>query len=131
MLVTSVTVSLAGVLVSLGTANADPLDGPTRWRKCTTDMRWPGDTGVINAQIGPTGFIQWNIIDYTDNGGHWFGDVFVGKRRVDHKDQWYNPHGSVSNVDARSGYIFRIVMNHIDTTGRESVSAPDAGCLIP
>jgi hypothetical protein len=59
------------------------------------------------------------------------GRLEPGRTDVDHKDQWYNPHGSVSNVDARSGYIFRIVMNHIDTKGKESVSAPDAGCLIP
>ena len=33
------------------------------------EWHWPGNSGVINAQIGPTGFIQWNIVDHTDNGG--------------------------------------------------------------
>jgi hypothetical protein len=126
----------AGLLVSSGTAYAStapagPFDPPVFWGKCTTDMHWPGTNGVINAQLGPTGFIQWNIVDYTDNGGRWWGDVFVGKRRVDHKDQNYNPHGSVSNVDARSGYLFHITMNHIDLQGRESVSDPGAGCIVP
>jgi hypothetical protein len=119
------------MLISSGTASAAILDPQAVSSKCTTGMSWPGTNGVINAQIGPTGFIQWNIVDYTDNGGHWWGDIFVGKRRVDHKDQDYNPHGSVSNVDARSGYLFRIVMNHVDLQGRESVSDPNAGCIIP
>ena len=131
VLVSALVVSVGGMLVSSGTASADPLDGPTFWSKCTTDMHWPGDKGVINAQLAPSGSIQWNIVDYVDNHGKWLGDVWVGKRRVDHKDQDYNPHGSVSAKDARSGLLFRITMVHTDLEGNVSHSAPNAGWIIP
>ena len=45
-------------------------------------------------------------------------DVYVGTRRVDHKDQTYPPHGSVATTDIRVGQTFKMtgtVYNGSDT----------------
>jgi len=44
--------------------------------------------------------------------------VYVGTRRVDHKDQTYPPHGSVATTDIRVGQTFKMtgtVYNGSDT----------------
>jgi len=131
VVVSAIAVAVGGMLVTAGTANADPLDPPVIWSKCTTNMQWVGDAGVINAQLAPSGSLQWNVSDHTDNAGLWIADVLVGKRRVDGKKQDYAPHGSVAAVDMRSGYVLRFQIEHIDTQGRRSLSDPAAGCIIP
>lgn len=91
---------------------------------------YAGDAGDIHVQTSPSGFVQWNVVDYTDNGGKWVADVYVDQRRVDHKDQDYNPHGSVNPVDAKSGSTFQLDITHVNTRGETSHSVPN-GCIIP
>lgn len=74
--------------------------------------------------------IAWNVVDYVDNGGQWIALVFVDNRKVDEKVQNYNPHGSVSPRDSRSGSIFRLDITHVDTKGRRTHSVPN-GCIVP
>jgi len=69
----TVALSLGGVVVTAGTANAAGVCGP--------DMRWPGNAGEVVAQIGPTGYIQWGAKDYVDNSGLWQAWVMVADGR--------------------------------------------------
>jgi len=130
MLATAVVVSLGGLLVSSGTASADPLDGPIFWKTCG-DLSWPRDSGVVNIRISPAGTIAWNAFDYTDNFGVWISVVMVGKRQVDRKVTDYNPHGSMPKSKLPSGQLFRVSIDHTNTSGKKSFSDPGAGCIIP
>lgn len=40
--------------------------------------------------------------------------MHVGKKRIEHKVQSYNPHGSISAVDTKSGSIFHIGATQVD-----------------
>ncbi|MGQ0623487.1 MAG: hypothetical protein ACT4PP_02350 [Sporichthyaceae bacterium] len=53
-----------------------------------TSLQYTGDAGTISVQTGPTGYLQWAIYmhDPSEDAGAWWVDVFVGKRRVDHKE---------------------------------------------
>lgn len=113
--------------VSSGTAHADPVF----WNTCGQNMRWPGNAGYVAADLQPSRFVVWTVRDYLDDYGIWVADVFVGRTRVDHKEQTYNPHGRVNPVDLKSGYILHFVIQHIDTKGNKSFSDPAAGCIIP
>jgi hypothetical protein len=55
--------------------------------------------------------------------------VYVDDRVVDKKLQNYNPHGSVSPLDSRSGSVFRLDITHVDTKGKSSRSVPN-GCIV-
>jgi hypothetical protein len=60
-------------------------------------------------QSGPGASIQWGIYPNVA-ASRYVVDVYVGNRRVDHKDQAYPPHGSVSATDVRGkgGQVFGI-----------------------
>lgn len=122
-LAVTVAVTLSCTLLASGTASAAG--------KCQTTNTWAGNAGVIGAQFGPSGHVQWYVRDFADNGGRWLADVYVGKRRVDHKDQSYQPHGSISPIDLRSGFLLQFVIQHVNTRGEVSFSAPNASCVIP
>jgi hypothetical protein len=94
------------------------------------DHQWVGDAGVINVRTSPSRTVAWNVQDHTDNGGLWIALVYVDKTQVDKKSQNYNPHGSVSPRDTRSGSVFRLDITHTDSQGRTSRSVPN-GCIIP
>ena len=83
-------------------------------------------------QTSPSGTVAWAITMYDPalNPGPWVVDVFIDTRRVDHKEQNYNPHGSVSPRDARSGSTFRIEAVHTDPRGTVHRSVPNA-CIVP
>jgi hypothetical protein len=129
--------AIAAILVTssgtayANTAPAGPFDPPVFWSKCGANMRWPGNVGVIRADLLPNGFLVWDVRDYVDDHGAWVADLFVGKRRIDHKVQTYNPHGRVNPVDLRSGYILHFVIQHTNPQGQMSFSDPGAGCIIP
>lgn len=95
-------------------------------------VEFPGDAGKISVQTSPSGTIAWGIYlyDASKNDGPWSVDVYVGFRRVDHKDQNYAPHGSVSPGDAPSGQTFHIEATHTDLEGNFYTSVPNA-CVIP
>lgn len=123
-------VALAGALVATllvtgGTANALGV------HTCTSNMTWPGNAGVVRADLLPSGFLVWDVRDYIDDNGQWVADVFVGKRRVDHKVQAYNPHGRINPVDLRSDYLVHFVIQHTSPEGQMSFSDPDASCIVP
>jgi hypothetical protein len=95
-------------------------------------VEFPGNAGKISVQTGPGGTIAWGIYMYdpSKNDGPWTVDVFVGSRRVDHKNQNYAPHGSVSPGDATRGETFHIEATHTDLQGNFYTSVPNA-CVIP
>jgi len=125
MFVSAVTVALGGMMFTAGTANAIGV------HTCGPNMQWPGNAGVVRADLLPSGFLVWDVRDYTDDHGMWVADVFVGKRRVDHKEQAYNPHGRINPVDLRKGYLVHFVIQHTDIEGRMSFSDPNASCIVP
>lgn len=119
-------VIIAVLVATTGTASA-----AGGWLRCSTGMVWRGNTGQINAQYVPGGFLPWNVVDWVDNGGVRNVDVYVGSVRVDHKDQGYNPHATISPKDLRSGQVVRWVVEHTNRLGMKSVSSPTAGCVLP
>lgn len=121
--------SVASVVVAAGPATAAPIRAAEGLPSCL-DHQWRGNAGVINVRTSPSRTIAWNVQDYSDNGGLWVALVFVDDRQVDKKSQNYNPHGSVSPRDSRSGSVFRLDITHTDTQGRTSRSVPN-GCIVP
>jgi hypothetical protein len=84
------------------------------------------------VQVNPSNhYLQWGIYMYNPayNSGHWIVDAYVGGQRVDHKDQWYAPHGSLPPSVARSGAIFRLSAT-LTVAGRVFYSLPNS-CRIP
>lgn len=91
-----------------------------------------GDAGYIAVQVDPnTHYLQWGIYMYNPvlNYGHWVVDAYVGGTRVDHKDQYYPPHGSLPPSIAQSGKIFFVTATLTDGSNIY-VSVPN-GCTIP
>lgn len=83
-------------------------------------------------QTSPNGTVAWGISMYDPalNPGPWVVDVFVNARRVDHKEQDYNPHGSVSPLDAPPGSMFRVEAVHTDPGGTVHHNVSDS-CVVP
>ena len=68
---------------------------------CSPSYAAPSEYGSFSAQqSGPGAPIQWGIYPNYPVA-RFVVDVLVGSRRVDHKDQNYPPHGSVSATDVR------------------------------
>jgi hypothetical protein len=110
-------------------ASAETLNNAEALPSCL-DHQWVGNSGVINVRTSPSRTIAWNVVDNVDNGGQWTALVYVDDRLVDKKVQNYNPHGSVSPLDSRSGSVFRLDITHVDTKGKSSHSVPN-GCIVP
>jgi hypothetical protein len=75
-------------------------------------ITYRGNAGEISVQTNPfSGSIQWGIKMFreSDNYGRWLVDVYVGTKRFDHKDQWYNPHGSIPASYAKPGRHIKIL----------------------
>jgi hypothetical protein len=51
--------------------------------------------------------VQWGVYPSVA-AVHFVVDVWINKRRFDHKDQNYPPHGSVPASIVRSGDVFRL-----------------------
>lgn len=122
-MVVTLVLCLIAAMVTAGTASA--------MEQCRLNMVWAGTAGEVNASLAPSGFVQWGARSYGDNGGLWLAFVLVGRRTVDRKEQDYPPHGSVNPKDLRSGQVLRFLVYHVDTSGKKSVSRPNAACLIP
>jgi hypothetical protein len=65
------------------------------------------------------------------DAGPWDANVYVGSRRVDHKEQNYAPHGSVNPKDARKGATFHITATHHATANGKNYSSVSNDCIIP
>jgi hypothetical protein len=77
-------------------------------RSCSPSYVAPSKYGNYSAQqAGPGRSIQWGIYP-NFAASHYTVDVFMGSRRVDHKDQSYPPHGSVNAVDVRHHVDFTV-----------------------
>jgi hypothetical protein len=94
--------------------------------------KFTGTTGTVSIQTNSAGYVAWGIYmhDPVLNWGRWQASVYVGSRRVDHKAQWYPPHGSVNPVDAKPNSVLRIEAVHTDIFGFQHTSVPNA-CLVP
>ncbi|MEV3925769.1 hypothetical protein [Actinomadura coerulea] len=97
-----------------------------------TDITYRGSAGSIFARTSPNGTVAWGIYmhDISKNDGPWIVDVYVGSRRVDHKEQTYAPHGSVPPSQATKGATFTIRATHTDLQGHIYHEVPN-GCIIP
>jgi len=94
-------------------------------------ITYPGSAGKISVQTSSNGYVTWGIYmnDTWNRWGSWTVDVFVGKRRVDHKSQDYEPHGTVNPKDAKSGSTFHITATMSNLFGTFS-NMPNE-CIIP
>ncbi len=70
---------------------------------CSPSYNPQSQYGNFSAQqAGPGQSIQWGAYpNRSIKVTRFIVDVYVGARRVDHKDQSYAPHGSVSATDVR------------------------------
>jgi hypothetical protein len=96
-------------------------------------ITYRGNAGAIHVQTSKAGYVAWGIYMYNPklDAGPWVVNVYVGKRRVDHKSQNYAPHGSVNPKDAKKGAIFHITATHHATAnGKNYVNVPNE-CVIP
>ena len=96
-------------------------------------ITYKGKAGAIHVQTSKKGYVSWGIYMYNRklDSGPWNVDVYVGKRRVDHKKQNYAPHGSVNPKDAKKGKTFHIkATHHADANGKNYGSVPNE-CEIP
>ena len=64
------------------------------------------------------------------NDGPWLVDVFVNNRRVDHKEQTYNPHGSINPKQLPPNSFVSIEAYHTDVNGTEHTFVPNQ-CIVP
>lgn len=104
-------IALAGLLVALivalsSCASTVRFGDPTH--SCSPGFYPANELGSISAQQrGPGRGIQWGVYP-TVSGIRYVVDVYINRRRVDHKEQDYPPHGSVNARDIRTGDIFRL-----------------------
>lgn len=85
--------------------------------ECSPNFTPSNSLGAISAQQLGRGFgIQWGIYPKVP-AVRYVVDVFVDSRRVDHKDQAYPPHGSVSAGDLRARSVFRLEGQAINARG--------------
>ncbi|HEX9891808.1 MAG TPA: RHS repeat-associated core domain-containing protein, partial [Actinomycetota bacterium] len=95
-------------------------------------LRYEADAGYIEVQTTPDGFVPWGAYLYGLpflSFGLWHAEAFVDGRRVDKKDQFHPPHGTVNPKDARPGGVLSI---EVDFQGLffSAHSIPNA-CVIP
>jgi RHS repeat-associated protein len=103
---------------------------------------YPGSTGYIAVQTVPqgtpgyrvpdaSGKVVWGIYMYYPifNYGHWTVSVQINGHQVDHKDQYYPPHGSIQPTDAPSGSVLTIQAEWT-FLWFSAVSVPNA-CIVP
>ncbi len=75
---------------------------------CSPGFQPANEYGSISAQqAGPGDGIQWGVYPNTP-ADTYSVDIYINGKRVDHKDQDYQPHGSVNAVDVPSGAIFQL-----------------------
>jgi len=75
---------------------------------CSPGFQPANEFGSISAQqAGPGDGIQWGVYPNTP-ADTYSVDIYINGKRVDHKDQDYQPHGSVNAVDVPSGAIFQL-----------------------
>jgi len=82
------------------------LGGPDH--SCSPSFSPSNSLGSISAQQRGKGYgIQWGVYP-KQPAVNYVVDVYINKRRVDHKNQGYPPHGSVNARDVVSGGIFQL-----------------------
>lgn len=124
-------VVLPGGMVRLASTSHE-ISSPAALPSCHA-ITYRGNAGAIHVQTSKSGYVAWGIYMYDAklNKGPWIVDVYVAKRRVDHKDQTYPPHGSVNPKDAKKGKIFHITAKHYaDANHTWYYSVPNE-CVIP
>jgi hypothetical protein len=122
----------SGMASSPWSALAMKASSPAALPSCHA-ITYRGNAGAIHVQTSKSGYVAWGIYLYNAklNKGPWIVDVYVAKRRVDHKDQTYPPHGSVNPKDAKKGKIFHITAKHYaDSNHTWYYSVPNE-CVIP
>jgi hypothetical protein len=98
-------------------------------------VEFRGSHGTISIQTNSAGYVSWGIKMHNgaSDAGPWWVDVYVDRSKVDGKKppaQFYNPHGSVSPVDAHSGAVLQVRAIHVDLFGILYRNIPN-GCIIP
>jgi hypothetical protein len=110
-------IALAVVLVALTAGCAVEASPPKG--NCSPGYEAPSKLGSFSAQQrGPGAGIQWGIYpNYPAT--RYVVDIFVGRQKVDGKNQTYPPHGSVSAsaVAGRSGQDFTASGQIFDAKG--------------
>lgn len=82
------------------------IGGPQQ--SCSPGFTPSNEYGRITAQQrGRGGGVQWGVYPAVP-AVRFVVDIWINKRRFDHKDQDYPPHGSVPASAIRSGDLFRL-----------------------
>src|SRR6266567_4231938 len=96
-------VVVAVIIVILGAACTQMVGGENPNQPCSPGARYSSQYGLIAIQqAGPGAPLQWGLYPHVP-ASRYVVDVFVGKNRVDHKDQNYPPHGSINAKDLYTG----------------------------
>ena len=134
----SATATTAGLVVSGGMAarGAASTAVPATDLPSCRAITYRGPDGAIYVQTSPGGHVVWGIYMYNRalDSGPWWVDVYVGNRRVDHKQpprQVYAPHASYPPEVAKKGRVFRISALHYATANRTWYGNIPNGCIIP
>jgi len=132
---TTITAGLvvSGGMAARGTASAAV---PAKDLPSCRAITYRGSAGAIYVQTSPGGYVVWGIYMYSSalDSGPWWVDVYVGNKRVDHKQpprQVYAPHGSLPPKLAKKGSVFRISALHYATANRTWYGNIPNGCIIP
>jgi hypothetical protein len=128
----------AGLVVSGGMAaqgTASAAVPATDLPSCRA-ITYRGPDGAIYVQTSPDGYVAWGIYMYNGalDSGPWWVDVYVGNKRVDHKQpprQVYAPHASLPPKLAKKGSVFRISALHYANANRTWYGNIPNGCIIP
>jgi hypothetical protein len=96
---------LSGAAVA-GCASTVRIGGPRH--SCAPGFAPSNEFGRITAQQrGHGGGVQWGVYPHAAPE-RFVVDIWINKRRFDHKDQDYPPHGSVPASAIGSGDLFRL-----------------------
>ena len=127
--VTSLVAAALGLLLLL-TGCAAEYDAPLG--DCSPSYRVESRYGNFSAQqSGPGKSIQWGAYPNSSvNATRYVVDVYVGSRRVDHKDQDYAPHGSVSATDVKGRSGQKFILSGTVYDGPENTLVFSLQCVI-
>jgi hypothetical protein len=122
----------ASALAETAITRAHYSNAPAALPSCR-HITYRGNAGYIAVQTSKSGYVAWGIYMYNPklDAGPWNVNVYVGTRRVDHKEQNYAPHGSVNPKDAKKGKAFHISATHTAIANHEKYVNVRNECIIP
>lgn len=106
--------------------------------RIATDKRLPscraykvtGRAGRISVQTTKSGYVSWGIYAPKYKAAVWVVSVLVNGKKVDGKNQPYEPHGSLPPSKAPAGSTFSLRATATNPRGDVAVNVPNR-CRVP